>query len=127
MPDRDAKTFGGKAGIRNNAPVVDIPGVQLRFAKADAKQSPTRGRVLDHIGFDVKDHQAFVKKIEAEGIKLDEPVRKSPTSRTSPIPGAPGSRLSNGHRWGRWCNNRQPDEWACVTRAPQAVVLREYL
>ncbi len=79
MPDRDAKTFGGKAGIRNNAPVVDIPGVQLRFAKADAKQSPTRGRVLDHIGFDVKDHQAFVKKIEAEGIKLDEPVRKSPT------------------------------------------------
>src|SRR5438128_6843818 len=77
-----AKTFGGKAGIRNNAPVVDIPGVQLRFAKADAKQAPTRGRVLDHIGFDVKDHQAFVKKIEAEGIKLDEPVRKSPTGST---------------------------------------------
>jgi len=77
-----AKTFGGKAGTRNNAPVVDIPGVQLRFAKADAKQAPTRGRVLDHIGFDVKDHQAFVKKIEAEGIKLDEPVRKSPTGST---------------------------------------------
>ena len=71
-----AKTFGGKAGTRNNAPVVDLPGVQIRFAKADAKQAPTRGRVLDHIGFDVKDHQAFVKKIEAEGIKLDEPVRK---------------------------------------------------
>ena len=77
-----AKTFGGKAGTRNNAPVVDIPGVQLRFAKADAKQAPTRGRVLDHIGFDVKDHQAFVKKIEAEGSKLDEPVRKSPTGST---------------------------------------------
>ena len=79
MPDRDAKTFGGKAGIRNNAPVVDIPGVQLRFAKADTKQARTRGRVLDHIGFDVdvKDHAAFVKKIETEGIKLDEPVRKA--------------------------------------------------
>jgi catechol 2,3-dioxygenase-like lactoylglutathione lyase family enzyme len=73
-----AKTFGGKAGTRNNAPVVDLPGVQLRFAKADTAQTPTRGRVLDHIGFDVKDHQAFVKKIEAEGIKLDEPVRKVP-------------------------------------------------
>src|SRR3989449_3076378 len=70
-----AKTFGGKPGSRNNAPVVDIPGVQIRFTKADTKQAPTRGRVLDHIGFDVKDHQAFVKKIEAEGIKLDEPVR----------------------------------------------------
>jgi catechol 2,3-dioxygenase-like lactoylglutathione lyase family enzyme len=77
-----AKTFGGKAGTRNGAPVVDIPGVQLRFARADAKQAGTRGRVLDHIGVDVKDHGAFVKKIEAEGIKLDEPVRKSPTGST---------------------------------------------
>jgi len=77
-----AKTFGGKAGTRNNAPVVDIPGVQLRFAKADTKQAPTRGRVLDHIGFDVKDHAAFVKKIEMEGIKLDEPVRKAPNGST---------------------------------------------
>jgi catechol 2,3-dioxygenase-like lactoylglutathione lyase family enzyme len=72
------KTFGGIAGVRNNAPVVDLPGVQLRFAKADAKQVPTRGRILDHIGFDVKDHAAFVKKIVAEGITLDEPPRKVP-------------------------------------------------
>jgi catechol 2,3-dioxygenase-like lactoylglutathione lyase family enzyme len=77
-----AKTFGGKPGTRNDAPVVDLPGVQIRFAKADTKQAPTRGRVLDHIGFDVKNHQAFVKKLEAEGIKLDEPVRKSPTGST---------------------------------------------
>src|SRR3977135_4036057 len=71
-----AKTFGGKAGTRANAPVVDIPGVQLRFAKADTQHGHTRGRVLDHIGFDVKDHAAFVRKLEAEGIKLDEPPRK---------------------------------------------------
>jgi catechol 2,3-dioxygenase-like lactoylglutathione lyase family enzyme len=73
-----AKTFGGKAGTRNNAAVVDLPGVQLRFAKADTAQAPTRGRVLDHIGFDVKDHAAFVQKIQAEGIKLDEPPRQVP-------------------------------------------------
>jgi catechol 2,3-dioxygenase-like lactoylglutathione lyase family enzyme len=77
-----AKTFGGKPGTRNNAPVVDLPGVQIRFAMADTKQVPTRGRVLDHIGFDVKDHAAFVKKIQAEGIKLDEPVRKSAAGNT---------------------------------------------
>jgi len=74
-----AKTFGGKPGLRNNAPIVDAPGVQIRFATADAKQAPTRGRVLDHIGFDVKDINAMAKKLEADGIKLDEPVRKSPT------------------------------------------------
>jgi catechol 2,3-dioxygenase-like lactoylglutathione lyase family enzyme len=77
-----AKTFGGKTTTRNNAPVVDLPGVQFRFARADAKQAVTRGRVLDHIGFDVKDHAAFVKKLEAEGIKLDEPVRKSAAGNT---------------------------------------------
>jgi len=74
-----AKTFGGKAGTRNNTPVVDVPGGQMRFAKADSMQAPTRGRVLDHIGFDVKDHPAFVQKIQAEGIKLDEPARKAPS------------------------------------------------
>jgi len=77
-----AKTFGGKTGERNGAPVVDLPGVQIRFAKADAKQAPTRGRVLDHIGFDVQDHAAFVKKLQADGIKLDEPVRKSAAGNT---------------------------------------------
>jgi catechol 2,3-dioxygenase-like lactoylglutathione lyase family enzyme len=77
-----AKTFAGKPGTRNNAPVVDLPGVQIRFAAADTKQQPTRGRVLDHIGFDVKDHEAFVKKLQAEGIKLDEPVRKSAAGNT---------------------------------------------
>jgi catechol 2,3-dioxygenase-like lactoylglutathione lyase family enzyme len=75
-----AKTFGAKPGVRNQAPVADVPGAQLRFAKTATPAAPTKGRVLDHIGFDVKDHPAFVKKIEAEGIKLDEPVRKSPTT-----------------------------------------------
>ncbi|HEY1305742.1 MAG TPA: VOC family protein [Vicinamibacterales bacterium] len=77
-----AKTFGGKVGSRNNAPVVDLPGVQLRFARADTKQAPTRGRILDHIGFDVKDHAAFVKTLRAAGIKLDEPPRKSAAGNT---------------------------------------------
>jgi catechol 2,3-dioxygenase-like lactoylglutathione lyase family enzyme len=78
-----AKTFGGRAGTRNNQPIVDIPGGQLRFAAAETAQAPTRGRTLDHIGFDVKDLQAFIKKIEAEGIKLDEPYRKNETTGTA--------------------------------------------
>jgi catechol 2,3-dioxygenase-like lactoylglutathione lyase family enzyme len=77
-----AKTFGGQAATRNNAPVVNLPGVQLRFNAADTKQAPTRGRVLDHFGFDVGDHPAFVKRLEAEGIKLDQPVGKGATGNT---------------------------------------------
>jgi catechol 2,3-dioxygenase-like lactoylglutathione lyase family enzyme len=72
------KTFGAKASMRNEAPVADIPGVQMRFNKVDKALIPTRGRVLDHIGFDVTDLQAFIKKLEADGIKLDRPYTKSP-------------------------------------------------
>ena len=78
-----AKTFGGETGTRNNAPVVNLPGAQLRFRGADEAQAPTRGRVLDHIGFDVEDLPAFVRKIEAEGIQLDEPIRTNPASGVS--------------------------------------------
>jgi len=59
-----ARVFGGQAATRNNAPVVNLPGVQLRFNTADTPQAPTRHRVLDHIGFDVNDHAAFVKRLE---------------------------------------------------------------
>jgi catechol 2,3-dioxygenase-like lactoylglutathione lyase family enzyme len=68
------KIFGAKAGTRANAPIADIPGVQLRFAKAETAQAPTKGRVLDHIGFDVKDLKAFIKtNLEANSVKLDRP------------------------------------------------------
>ena len=77
-----AKTFGGVAATRNNAPVVNLPGVQLRFNAADTKQAPTRGRVLDHFGFDTNDHPAFVKRLEGMGIKLDQPVAKGATGNT---------------------------------------------
>ena len=75
-----AKIFGAKASTRNNAPVDDIPGVQLRFNKADTAQAPTKGRVLDHIGFDISDLQGFIKKLEANGVKLDRPYTKNEQS-----------------------------------------------
>jgi catechol 2,3-dioxygenase-like lactoylglutathione lyase family enzyme len=69
------KIFGAKAGVRgeNKAPVADVPGAQLRFNKADKAQEPTKGRTLDHIGFDVVDLKAFIQKLDANGIKLDRP------------------------------------------------------
>src|SRR6266700_5128676 len=35
-----AKVFGGQIATRNNAPVVNLPGVQLRFNPADTPQAP---------------------------------------------------------------------------------------
>ena len=39
---------------------------------------PTKGRALDHIGFEVNGLEAFCKKLEAQGIKFDVPYRKVP-------------------------------------------------
>ena len=72
-----AKEFGGYAWTRNNGPVVELPGVQLRFARADRPQASTAGRVLDHIGFDVKNLDAFLKKLEADGVKIERPINRN--------------------------------------------------
>ena len=77
-----ARVFGGQTATRNDAPVVDLPGVQLRFNAAATPQKPTRHRVFDHFGFDVGDHAAFVKRLEGMGIKLDQPVGKGSTGNT---------------------------------------------
>ena len=42
-----------------------------RSTKVNVAEGPTTGRVLDHIGFDVKDLKAFIAKLEATGVKLD--------------------------------------------------------
>ena len=73
-----AKTFGAKPGMRGANKAADIPGVNLTFSKADTPAVTTKGRVLDHIGFDVKNLEAFCKTLEAAGIKLDRPYTKNP-------------------------------------------------
>jgi catechol 2,3-dioxygenase-like lactoylglutathione lyase family enzyme len=83
-----AKMFGGVPGTRQrqSSPGLidcdDIPGSNLSFSPGKAGLVPTKGRSLDHIGFDVKDLDAFTKKLEAQGIKLDEAVRMAPNGTT---------------------------------------------
>jgi catechol 2,3-dioxygenase-like lactoylglutathione lyase family enzyme len=71
------KLFGAKPGVRNNLPVANIPGAQLRWTKTDTAQAPTKGRALDHIGFDVADLKSFIAKLEEAGVKLDRPYVKN--------------------------------------------------
>jgi catechol 2,3-dioxygenase-like lactoylglutathione lyase family enzyme len=79
------KMFGGIPGKRYKTPpdppyeAVDLPGVNLNVAEAHDTLAPIKGRRLDHIGFEVKNLEAFCKKLEASGIKLDAPYRKLPS------------------------------------------------
>lgn len=74
-----AKTFGAKPGKRAIFEAADLPGVNLTFSQSDTKLAPTKGRALDHIGFEVKNLDAFCKKLESQGIKFDTPYRKVPS------------------------------------------------
>ena len=70
------KHFGGKPGTRGPFKKADVPGVELTFAKADGPPAATKGRVVDHIGFEVDGLEALCKKLEGQGIKFDVPFRR---------------------------------------------------
>jgi catechol 2,3-dioxygenase-like lactoylglutathione lyase family enzyme len=72
------KTFGAEATTRRNLPAAKIPGGEVDFLPAKEAQAPTKGRTLDHIGFEIKDLDAFCKKLTADGITFDMPFRDMP-------------------------------------------------
>ena len=72
------KLFGAKPGKRGNIETADLPGASLTLTKSPTPTVGIKGRVLDHIGFEIKDLEAFCKKLEASGVKLDRPYSKRP-------------------------------------------------
>lgn len=73
-----AKMFDAIPGKRGQFEGDDLPGVNLSFSPSSEATAPTKGRSLDHIGFEVKNLEAFCKKLEASGVKFDVPYRKVP-------------------------------------------------
>jgi len=72
------KMFGAVPGMSGIFKAADVPGVNLRWRAADSKLPGTKGRGVDHIGFEVTNLEAFCKKLEAEGVKFDMPYRSFP-------------------------------------------------
>jgi predicted enzyme related to lactoylglutathione lyase len=81
MQEWYAKTFGATMVPPNPSSVFvqdRLPGVALNFTPSPTPTVGTTGRAIDHIGFEVKNLEAFTKKLEAQGIKLDRPYTKVP-------------------------------------------------
>jgi catechol 2,3-dioxygenase-like lactoylglutathione lyase family enzyme len=78
-----AKTFGAVPGKRGQFDAADLPGVNLTFTRTEGALAGTKGRSLDHIGFEVKNLEEFCKKLEAGGVKLDRPYTRLPNSATA--------------------------------------------
>jgi catechol 2,3-dioxygenase-like lactoylglutathione lyase family enzyme len=76
-----AANFGAVIKKRGAHDAADIPGMNLSFGVTrNPPTIGTKGRSVDHIGFEVKNLEAFCKKLEANGVKLDSPYRKIPSA-----------------------------------------------
>jgi catechol 2,3-dioxygenase-like lactoylglutathione lyase family enzyme len=83
------KVFGGVPGQRPRVSnpgwneVVHFPGMTVTFAAANSAAAlvPTRGRSLDHVGFEVKNLDEYVKKLASLGIALDAAPQLIPNTR----------------------------------------------
>jgi len=73
------RMFGGIPGKRSNYEAVDLPGINLNFSAAPKPTVPTKGRMLDHIGFEVRGLAAFCQRLEGLGVNLDVPYTKGPS------------------------------------------------
>ena len=75
------KTFGAKdIQAPPGAAFVQaqLPGVFLNFTPSPTPTVGTTGRSIDHVGFEVRNLEAFTKQLEAQGLKLDRPYTKVP-------------------------------------------------
>jgi catechol 2,3-dioxygenase-like lactoylglutathione lyase family enzyme len=57
---------------------ADIPGMNLTFAPSHPRSEGTKGGIVDHIGFEVKNLEAFCRRLEAAGVKFDVPFTRVP-------------------------------------------------
>ena len=64
------KMFGATPGERGAFKTATVPGGEISITK-DETTVTTKGRVVDHIGFEVKNLTQTVKRLEASGIKMD--------------------------------------------------------
>jgi catechol 2,3-dioxygenase-like lactoylglutathione lyase family enzyme len=70
MRDWYVKVFGAKPGNPGGTfESATLPGVSLNVNKAPAGVAGTQGRTVDHIGFEITNLPAFLKNLEAMGIK----------------------------------------------------------
>lgn len=77
-----AKMFGAVPGMRGRFKGADIAGANLTFQEAEGKPAPTKGRAIDHIGFQVLNLDSFIRKLHAQGIEMEGPVRTAPNGIT---------------------------------------------
>jgi catechol 2,3-dioxygenase-like lactoylglutathione lyase family enzyme len=70
------RMFGGTPGVRGAYQAVDLPGVNINISAAPKPTVPTNGRMLDHVGFEVKGLERLAKELGGKGVTFDQPYAR---------------------------------------------------
>lgn len=70
------RLFGGIPGKRDVYDAVDLPGVNLNISSRPEVMAPTRGRMIDRLGLEVSNLEAFCRRAPDLGITFDAPCAR---------------------------------------------------
>jgi catechol 2,3-dioxygenase-like lactoylglutathione lyase family enzyme len=72
------KMFGAAPGKRWRYEAADLPGINLNFSVSQRPTVATKGRMLDHIGFEVKNLEGFCRRLAANGVTFNVEYTRLP-------------------------------------------------
>lgn len=79
LRDWYAETFSLVSRKRGDHDTADVPGMNLTFTTNKTPPTlGTKGRAVDHVGFEVRNLEAFCKRLQAGGVTFDIAYRKMP-------------------------------------------------
>lgn len=77
LRDWFVEAFGMAPRVRgNNQFTADVPGMNVSFSPAqEGAPAPSRGRAVDHVGFDIDDLEGFTRTLAERGVIFDVEYR----------------------------------------------------
>jgi len=74
------KWFGARIVKQGQSTVAEIPGMNIRFSETKDPVSGTQGRAINHIGLEVKNLEALMKKMTDGGVMVNRPYAAAPAT-----------------------------------------------
>jgi len=74
------KWFGARIVKQGQFTVAEIPGMNIRFIETKEPVAGTQGRAINHIGLEVKNLEALMKKMTDAGVMVNRPYAAAPAT-----------------------------------------------
>jgi catechol 2,3-dioxygenase-like lactoylglutathione lyase family enzyme len=74
------KWFGARLVKQGQSTIAEIPGMNIRFAETKDPVVGTQGRAINHIGLEVKNLEALMKKMTEAGVMVNRAYAAAPAT-----------------------------------------------